>query len=547
LVPFNTARDFETALARERRRRTVQLVVVPAILAILTFGADAAWRWRASRQAREQASRAWAAYSRCVLGAPLRDGEKPSVRIRRIEMNLPDPLSATGDAPWPARCAVHLDDLRAALSHGRLLKDHKAMAELDRIVEWARADLAPPQSPNLADDLWAAVEHAGLRSLVPTPGEGATTAPEATAATDRPAPLPAEPLAAASLPPLPVEIRVAPEEVDHLPADGLRILFAAPSGDSTLCSFRPDEHGLPFRTAHCADNVLPTQTDDATPGFLRNVQGRFDKFELIRPLLGADPPILSLPAGTAAIALFGDQLVWVASGKKLFARTVPLLTEQGTAELGPPLELGDVAGSSPELAACRTETSLVVRVRSYDEGMAAGRALATVAVHTGATWERAPKEVAIPADADFTCRGREATFTALDRDVIRQARCTPEGCTDEVSDPLALPWESGRPSRVSDVDGKAILVGIGMTGGPVVAGSVRTVRMRMGSVREMARAPDVVLLGDAAHEGVDVTDVRVYVRRGAALVLLTTDGPEPFRAVTVSKDGAFEALRVTKL
>jgi hypothetical protein len=63
----------------------------------------------------------------------------------------------------------------------------------------------------------------------------------------------------------------------------------------------------------------------------------------------------------------------------------------------------------------------------------------------------------------------------------------------------------------------------------------------------MAHAPDRVLLGDVAHEGIDLTDVRIYVRRGAALALVTADGPEPFRAFTVSKSGAFEALRVPKL
>jgi hypothetical protein len=534
VASFQTAREFETALARERRRRRRQLVLLPTILVALTLGGNAVWRWRRSQIAETKASLAWVSYSRCVLGAPLRGGERPSARIRRIEMNLPEPPPEVGSPPaaWPMRCAYHLDDLRAALAQGKLTKNHKGLAELDGVAKWAEADLAPRESPDLADDLWASVEQAGLPVKAATEDNA-----------DPPAPLPADPLTATSLPPLPVELRVAPEEADHLPADGLRILFAGPSGDSTLCSFRPDERGLPFRTAHCADNVVPTSTDDATPGFLRNVQGRFDKFELIRPLLGADPQIISLPAGTQAIALFSDQLVWLAAGHKLFARTVP----QGTAELGPPLELGEVVGSSPEFAACRTDTSLVVRVRTYDDSLGPGRAWASVAIHTGSSWERVPKEVAIQTDADFTCRGREGTFTSLDRDVIRQARCTPEGCSEEVSQPLHLAWDSGRANRASDVDGKAILVGIGMTGGPVVAGSVKTVRMRIGPVLKLASTPDTVLLGDTAHEGVDVTDVHVYVRRGAALVLVTSEGKEPFRAITVSNSGAFDPLRVPKL
>ena len=535
MVPSDTARDFE--VPRARRQRKLRVLLGSALLVVLGFGANDVLRWRARNRARAEAGEAWFAYARCILGSPLGAGERPSVRIRRIEMNLPDPEHPPADAAWPARCAYHLHDLQRALSEGRLTRGGGVMAELDLLARRAQTDVSPADAPDLADELWATEGRAGLPLPVVPPRNA-----------DRPAPRPAEPLTVATLPPLPVDIRVAPEVADHLPADGLRVLFAAPSGESTLCSFRPDEHGLSFRTAHCADNVIPTSADDATPGFLRNVQGRFDKFELIRPLFGADPQIISLPAGTQAIALFADQLVWVTSGRRLLARTVP----QGSAELGPPFDLGEISGSSPELAACRSETSLVVRVRSYDATGETQRALATVAIHTldapgGREWERVPKEVSIWADAEFTCRGREATFTWLDRDIIRQARCVPGGCNEEASGQLELPWDSGRVNRVSDVDGKALLVGLGMTAGPVVAGSVKTVRVRVGPIREMRDAPDIVVLGDAAHEGVDATDVHVYVRRGAALVLVTSDEQQPFRALTVSSSGVFESLRVPKL
>jgi hypothetical protein len=122
-----------------------------------------------------------------------------------------------------------------------------------------------------------------------------------------------------------------------------------------------------------------------------------------------------------------------------------------------------------------------------------------------------------------------------------------KGCVVEASEPFSLPWNSGRPSRVSDLDGKPILVGIGMTAGPVIAGSVTTVRMRLADVVDIAHAPDVVLLGDAAHDGVDVTDIHLYVRRGAALVLVTTKDREPFRAIAVAPTGKFDSLRVEKL
>jgi hypothetical protein len=535
LEPVANVRDFEVALARLRRKRALRLIVPPLALVLLTLGADAVWRWRTRVHALRRAGEAWSAYASCVLGAPLRDGERATARLSRIEMNLPEPqidvTHTESDATWPSRCAYHLDEIHDALAKGRLTKN-KNLAQLDEVARAARVDLAPADAPDLADHLWASIAQAAL-PVRPTPPPLA----------DPPAPRPAEPLTAASLPPLPVEVRADPEEADRIPADGLRLLFAPPSGDSSLCSFRPDAHGAPFRTAHCADNIAPTATDDATPGFLRSVKGRFDRFELIRPLLGADPQVVSMPAGTRAIGLFSDQLVSVTSGRHLVVRTVP----QGSGELGATVDLGEIAGLQPELAACKTETSLVVRARSYDDAAGPQRVWATVAFRTGSIWERVPDEIAVQVDADFTCRGREATFTWLERDTIRQARCTPAGCVHEASDPLALPWDSGRPNRVSDVDGRAILVGIGMTAGPVAAGSVKTVRMRVAPASEIARAPDIVLLGDTAHDGVDVTDVHVYVRRAAALVLVTGSEREPYRAIAVASSGAFEGLRVEKL
>jgi hypothetical protein len=527
-VPVEISRDVQAALVQAKRTRWARLLLPPVGLVVLIVSADALWNWRMRTLARKNAAQAWAEYSGCVVGAPLGAGEAATRRLGRIEMNLPEPRPSNNSEIWPARCAHHLDDLHMALAGGRLLDRNEALARFDELARAARADLAP----DLADRLWTAAADSTLSPPSASP-----------APVDPPAPTPADPLTANSLPPLPVEISAPPEEVDHLPAEGLRILFAEPSGESALCSFRPDERRTPFRTAHCADNVVPASTDDATPGFVRSVQGRFDRFELIRPLSGADPQILSLPAGTQAIALFSDQLIWVSSNHHLLARTVP----QEAAEPGPPSDLGEILGSSPELAACRTDTSLVVRARSYDDGAGLNRVWATVAIRTGETWQRAPKEVAIQVDATFTCRDKEGTFTSFDRGTLRQARCTVAGCAVAASEPFSLPWDSGRPNRVSDVDGKAMLVGIGMTAGPLIAGSVTTVRMRLADVGEISRAPDVVLLGDATHEGVDATDVHLYVRQGGALVLVTSKDREPFRAIAVAPTGKFDALRVEKL
>jgi hypothetical protein len=104
----------------------------------------------------------------------------------------------------------------------------------------------------------------------------------------------------------------------------------------------------------------------------------------------------------------------------------------------------------------------------------------------------------------------------------------------------------GTPLEAVDLDGLVLLVGIGMSGGPISAASVKTVRMRLAPLHDVARAPDVVLLGDPAHNGVDAAGARAFVRLGAAIVVVSSLDDAPHRAIRVDRSGKFEAVRVER-
>ena len=55
----------------------------------------------------------------------------------------------------------------------------------------------------------------------------------------------------------------------------------------------------------------------------------------------------------------------------------------------------------------------------------------------------------------------------------------------------------------------------------------------------LANAEDVVLFSDAAHDGAPIAAVSVYVRDTNAIVILTGEGPRPYRAIRVGALGDF--------
>jgi hypothetical protein len=509
-------------------------VVVLVALALAVMVARRAHRRRSAVQALKAAL---VGYSECMLGAPLAEGETATARLRRIEAGLPERVAtsetASPDDAWPLRCRFDLDRAHAEIAGGPLARE-QAPARLDALILRARVDPAPADAPDLVDDLLRA---AVLASVPASPRRY----PPATA---RLAPPPASPLTATQLTPLPVRVSSSPDEIPGTDARVLRLSFFDPRVSPWTCSFTP-VRGEALREARCGElergTAAPAPGDAAPPGHLRTQRGRFDRFELVRPVPDAEPHVDYLPSSTSTVALYGDQLVWVAA-HRWYARTVP----PGRAPLGPPVDLGEVAGESPELQRCQTTTASVVGVKTFDDALGGRRSWRVMAAREDGTWRRTPGRAVVDVGATLTCEGHAGTWSWFDRRVVTQVRCNADRCETHASERMTLPWDVGGPLYAADLGGRALVLGLGATPGPLTGKTVASVRMRMAPLAAISHAADVVLFADQAHDGAVVADVTVYVRDGAALVLLRGDDPLPYRAVRVDGLGNFVPVTIAE-
>jgi len=527
------AKGATAGAAQPEKRSLLRRVTVVAFAAIglaCLAGASRVWAWRQQKLAVAALRDALRGYSECMFGAPLLLGETATARLRRIEAGLPELEASPGSppvSPWPLRCRDDLDRAHAIIAaHERLTRDPRVQ-RMDALLLRARADPTPSDAPDLVDDLLHAASEAGVPAVsrqYPPPSRGL-------------APPPASPLAAESLPPLPIRAHSAPDELRGGDPMALYLSFVD-NGVRSTCVFS-QLHGEPLREARCGEatpGVVSITREEAPrgAGYLRTARGRFDRFELVRWVPGADLDVTPLPTSAVTVGLYHDELVWVTS-HRWFARTVT----PGHAPLGPPVELGEISGKSPELSACSTSGALVVGVRTFDPALPERTAWQAMAALEAGMWRRTPGRAAVDVGATFTCDGHSGTWAWLDRHVLTEAACNADRCETRTSGPITLSWDVGGSLFVADLGGRALVLGLGTTPGPLTGKSVTSVRMRMAPLSAIAAAPDVVLFSDQAHDGAPVVDVAVYVRDMAAIVLLTGDPPLPYRAIRVDALGDF--------
>jgi hypothetical protein len=526
------------AAAKVRRHRLVRRA--RALLVLLLVAASGVFalrvrKWRQRKAAVLALNDSLRGYSECMLGAPLAQGETATARLRRIEAGLPEPLALDVPIPpaesWPIRCRDDLDHAHDAIVDSEALAREAPMRHLDGLILSARIDPAPQNAPDLVDDLLRAELLAGVSALprrYPPPSRHL-------------APPAASPLTADALPTLPVPARSAPDELRGGPPLTVRLSFLDAAAMRWTCAFSP-LHGEPLREAECGEvtaGAVSATREDAPrgPGFLRTVRGRFDRFELVRWVPGADPDVLALPTSIETVGLYGDQLVWV-TAHKWYARTVP----PERAPLGDPVELGEVTGTSPELEACDTSSALVLGVKTFDATLAERKSWRVMAAREANAWQTTPGRALVDVAATFTCEGHSGTWTRFDHRVVTQVSCNADRCETHASAPLSIPWDVGGPLFTADLGGRALVLGLGTTPAPLTGKSVTSVRMRMAPLAAIGEASDVVLFSDAAHDGAPISDVAVYVRDSVALVLLKGDGPFHYRAIRVDDLGNFEPV-----
>jgi hypothetical protein len=154
------------------------LGVAAAIVGAVAVGGPA----RARASARRDASREWARLARCLVGDDALAGEKPSERLRRIELGVAA-RKASGaaearDADWPRRCAgaaaklekawrkAHDDESgdRAALTSQTILQP---VSDIGSFLERDQPSASSREATLLDASLWPAA----ARELSPEPAD----------------------------------------------------------------------------------------------------------------------------------------------------------------------------------------------------------------------------------------------------------------------------------------------------------------------------------------------------------------------------------------
>jgi len=580
---------------RKRRLRLVMIAAVTTIAGLVAVLVIADRRATAKADARINV--AWSSLSRCLIGEPVRPGERPSVRFRRVQlvaMAMPvDKRRGADGEPWPATCAAYAFELDRALRDGLRAEKAKVTGE---------PGLNPNEGKNLAGtseslattlqktpkteslDLSATIDRLYERATaekmvlvsvtnVPMPPQGAV-------------PLDADALAAVG------SVSKTSFSLDHLFSEShgdraLRFIAdgAQPPSSRRFCTLTDEKSArctpMPEKVAPMGElHLLGTVQEGASPllftgkrgagGIFRSDDGeridalysfgavvlkdksialvsplpppppeadekkhdeksRDSRLRILRAKPGAAPTIstLMLPEGadprfhTATIVW--DQLLWKAKkdgsvhlfAQKIDGDTLAAPIDVGTAE-GQAIEPGETV---PAVEGCKTADGTFVRL---------GGAAHHIAFLGKDGWK--PPIPSGGYNAAMTCRGTEATFTAMSsreksttwRLTITQDRCTPTECKFnraliEMSSELAPP-DNGQLAAV-DLDGKLLVVW--------TAGTRGGIRMRLANIRDIATTPDTVIFDDQMVGGKNTNtsvlhDFLVFGQEKYALLVLDT-------------------------
>jgi hypothetical protein len=155
---LESIRDLERDAAK-KKRRTLVLLAVGLVLAAGIGGGV----WVMQQRAGEQAiQKAWSEASACLVGAPLTQGERASVRMRSIQLvAVSSERDKSTEARWPSRCADTVAALFEALRrHGRA-KDGLAARAEQFAVELRKAEVMTDISKS-ADGLFDAARELGF-------------------------------------------------------------------------------------------------------------------------------------------------------------------------------------------------------------------------------------------------------------------------------------------------------------------------------------------------------------------------------------------------
>ena len=562
---------------KKKRRAMVVLFGVVPLLAVVT---GVAWWYFGEQAAEREIREAWSRASACLVGAPLADGQKASLRMRAIQLAAVHvERDQKQESRWPARCGDVVAELHEALrTHGRNKDGDEGLAARAEqfAVQLRKAEVMHDLSVPV-DGLFEAAAKMGLSAdpatlQVPTPDPAVGLDLDSLPETARLTPLQYTLDSVTSTPMIDTDIHVlvydkkvgdtpllctfTPSGADRcrelggelVGKSGLRLGGTVDEGANPLVMAGQEGDDGIYRSDGTFEKVATMATQSAyvakdgyvaIAGFSKDRhEGYFDLME--QPAPGA--PVVKRRVEPEQIAKGVQQvhrksLLW---GKLM----VQALFEQDESQYKSHLMYADlpVVGDRPvfhdiaevnwlnaRLFGCRTPEAMVVGV-----GVSAG----FLVFLEGDKWSSPVKIDSI--SGAFGCHAGEGVFTTS---YGGQNRCTPAGCklVDGVQ-PTFEPFPV-RDVYWADLSGKIIAVAVTERRGGL--------RYRYAEGANLGVAGgDRLLFDDLIHDGAvknDTTALGILLAgRGTfAVVLLTT--PKGVYALRVDADGVAKPAKIVRM
>jgi hypothetical protein len=548
-------------------------------------------------QSQAQVAQAWASLDQCLLGAPLAQGEKPSVRFRAVQLAaLSVSVTEAGNekAQWPVRCAAHAHALRDGLVGTTGTPTDKSLASwADKLAGALSATGAA--SADLSELLDAAWEQASKEGMARDKGQPSGPEP----------PLPAKVMTLDELKSAKPLMKKAPAldsvQTDLHPGPVLNLVIEDAKKEETLwCSLAPDAkvircEPLPstIPASQLGMRLLGTGEDDAAPLLFAGSRGS----EGVYRIVGGDKITATTALGGYATKDTAAVLGWDEGGKRISltrktgaeeAKSVQVKLDEklkvvqpvrdvhviwdhvllrgpnrfdetwlaaarikpGATGVEAPTDVGMLPESGANrppneadlpFAGCRTDKSRMVRVRGDSHDF--------LSFFVADKWTKPVKTTR--TGGDLSCRRVEAWLTRFEsppgagmlESSIVVERCTPAACkTSQLSLEEMFKGTLGlAPASaplLAQVDGKILVVW--------TAGERGGLRMRLAPLEDLGKTPDKVLFDDLVLDGKvqktsTLADVKLFARGSLAVLLVRTS--EGLHALHIDAEGRVQPLK----
>jgi hypothetical protein len=564
----NSDPDF-AALGRSRTKRNLAIFGSCAALAI---AAASVWAVQDQKRAKLETEAKAAQFRTCLLGGPLESDETEWERFRRMSLSTialsEKERREQASQLWPFACKDELIGVRDLIRADFAPDESKAFDALLKVL--GDFSTLPPNIAEVSAPVVSAL-NTRLPGAIPAPAEPLPPRPRGVDELKAIAPL------------SPHGSSFQGTYTEENPGIGLPVLVVEEGLTAPLlCVFRSSElkascarypelleakrHGLRLLgTSDTSDNILVfagrrgasgvyvAKTSGSSPQALR-VDGLYSFGGTVladgsAAVLGWDEAKSEMVLGEAAPGkpavrtalkpnfrvgnyFYSSQLLW---GHVLVRGVTPenerrlfSLSVQGKTKSFDVVDVGELpeAGlirpgeeDKPHLTGCRTDETMVIRVRGYDRDFVTFR-----------TGDHFSTLTSAPTWGTLGCSGGAATFVtagyAASGTELFFGKCTPAGCDLKQlkGDVLDRNTTELRPQDERHVQAVALKDKLLVVW---IAGETGGLRMRMAEPDLFARAKDVVLLDDRTEDGKkaiasSILGFRLYSRGEFAVLLLSS-------------------------